>query len=389
MMPIIVIMASRPKFPIGVDKKMKSIRLLLVVCLSVGSFAFMDSSAMAEEEHSGAVFVMTNAASGNQVRAYVRQEDGSLQAAGEFATGGNGSGGAVDPLHSQGSLTLSADHHWLFAVNAGSGTVSSFAVEGSHLTLIDTKATNGSSPTALAQWGDLLYVLNAGGNGNVSGFRLIGGHLHPINNSTTGLSGDATAPTSLAFSPNGRFLVVTETATNNIDIFRVLPNGTLSGIVANASAGATPFAAVFAPDGALIVGNASNSISSYRLEWNQTLNVISDALPTLGQATCWDVIAGGGRAIYAANAGTSNVSGFAIARDGSLTAIGSTIVGVNPSGSTNIDTAAAANGRFVYTLNTAAGAVGVFSVESDGTLLRLGEVDGLPASAGMNGIAAY
>lgn len=388
-MPIIVIMASRPKFPIGVNQKMKSIRLVFVVCLLIGSFALVNSRAMADDEHSGAVFVMTNAASGNQVVTYVRQEDGSLQAAGEFATGGNGSGGAVDPLHSQGSLSLSADHHWLFAVNAGSGTVSSFAVEGSRLTLVDTKATNGSSPTALAHWGDLLYVLNAGGNGNVSGFRVIGGHLHPINNSTTGLSGDATAPTSLAFSPNGRFLVVTETATNNIDVFRVLPNGTLSEIVANPSAGATPFAAVFAADGALIVGNASNSISSYRLEWNQTLNVISDALPTLGQATCWDAIAEGGRAIYTANAGTSNLSGFAIARDGSLSAIGSTIVGINPGGSTNIDTAAAANGRFVYTLNTAAGAVGIFSVESDGTLLRLGEVDGLPASAGMNGIAAY
>ena len=368
---------------------MKSGRLLLVVCLFIAAVALLNSRATAEDEHNGAVFVMTNAASGNQVKAYTRHEDGSLRASGEFATGGNGSGGKVDPLHSQGSLVLSADRHWLFAVNAGSGNVSSFSVDGSHLELVDTEASNGSSPTALAQWGDLLYVLNAGGNGNVSGFRVVGGHMHPIENSTTSLSGDATAPTSLAFSPNGRFLVVTETATNNIDVFRVRPNGTLSGIVVNPSSGATPFAAVFAPNGALIVGNASNTISSYRLDWNQTLSVISDALPTLGQATCWDVIARGGRVVYTANAGTSNLSGFAIARDGSLAAIDATIVGVNPSGSTNIDTAAGANGRFVYTLNTAAGAIGIFAAESDGSLERLGEVDGLAASAGMNGIAAY
>lgn len=376
------------KFPTRSYTKMKSIRHLpVVVCLLTGSLAFTHVRAAAEE-HNGAVFIMTNAASGNQVKTYVRQEDGSLQAAGEFATGGNGSGGAVDPLHSQGSLILSADRHWLFAVNAGSGSVSSFAVDGANLALVDTEPSNGASPTALAQSGDLLYVLNAGGNGNVSGFRIAGGHLHPINKSTTALSGDATSPTSLAFSPNGKFLVVTETATNNIDVFRVRENGRLSGIVANPSAGATPFAAVFTPGGALIVGNASNTISSYRVNWNQSLDVISGALPTLGAATCWDVVVRD-RLVYTDNAGTSNLSGFMVARDGSLTAIDGTIVGANPGGSTNLDMAASSSGRFIYTLNTAAGSIGIFTLESDGTLQRVGEVDGLPASAGQNGIAAY
>lgn len=203
------------------------------------------------------------------------------------------------------------------------------------------------------------------------------------------MSAGATSPTSLAFSPNGRFLVVTETATNKIDVFRVHENGTLSGIVANTSAGNTPFAAVFTPNGALIVGNASNTISSYRLEWNQSLSVISDALPTLGAATCWDVVVRHGRLVYTDNAGSSNQSGFAVARDGSLSPIGATIVAANPSGSSNLDMAASANGRFIYTLNAGTGAIGIFSVDSDGSLLRLGEVDGLPASAGINGIAAY
>jgi len=370
-------------------KNMKSIRLLPVVCvLFSSSLALTHARAVAEEEHGGAVFVMTNAATGNQIKAYVRKDDGSLQTAGEFATGGNGSGGTVDPLHSQGSLILSADHRWLFAVNAGSGTVSSFAVDDAHLRLVDSEATNGSSPTALAQSGNLLYVLNAGGNGNVSGFRVYGGHLHPIANSTTSLSGGATSPTSLAFSPNGKFLVVTESATNNIDVFRVRPDGTLSGIVVNPSAGAVPFAAVFAPNGALIVGNASNTISSYRLDWDQSLDVISNALPTLGQATCWNVVARE-HLVYTDNAGTSNLSGFSIARDGSLSAIDGTIVGANPSGSSNLDMAAGAHGRFVYTLNAGTGAIGIFSVDHDGSLQRIGEVDGLPAAAGLNGIAAY
>jgi 6-phosphogluconolactonase len=369
---------------------MKRSKLVLVVCLFTTGAVAVPNMSVAEDDDRGAVFVMTNAASGNHVDTYVRHENGSLRSAGSFATGGNGSGGTIDPLHSQGSLRLSPDHRFLFAVNAGSGTVSSFAVDGSELTLIDTAPSGGSSPTALAQAGNLLYVLNAGGNGNISGLRISGNsHLRPIENSTRNLSGTATSPTSLAFSPNGQFLVVTETATNNIDVFRVRPNGTLGPIAVNASAGATPFAALFAPNGALIVGNASNSISSYRLDWNQTLDVISDALPTLGMATCWDVILSNGRAVYTANAGTSNLSGFTISHNGVLTAIGGTIVGTNPDGSTNLDTTSSANGKFVYTLNAGTGAIGEFAVESDGELIHIGEVDGLPASAGLNGIAAY
>jgi hypothetical protein len=56
-----------------------------------------------------------------------RREEGSREFSAAFPTGGNGSGGTIDSLHSQGSLKLNADHSLLFAVNAGSGTVSSFA----------------------------------------------------------------------------------------------------------------------------------------------------------------------------------------------------------------------------------------------------------------------
>jgi 6-phosphogluconolactonase (cycloisomerase 2 family) len=47
-----------------------------------------------------------------------------------------------------------------------------------------------------------------------------------------------------------------------------------------------------------------------------------------------------------------------------------------------------ANGRFLYTLNTGTGTIGIFEIQKDGTLLSLGSVDGLPAKAGLNGIAA-
>lgn len=367
---------------------MKYVKLSLVVWLFTAAAIFGLRPRAAAQDRPGAVFVMSNAASGNQVQAYARQEHGSLVPAGVFATGGNGSGGAIDPLHSQGSLVLSVHHRFLFAVNAGSNSVSSFRVDGAHLTLADTVPSGGIFPNAVAQSGELLYVLNAGGNNNLSGFRVAGnGRLIPIPHSTRSLSAAAASPTSLTFSPNGRFLVVTESATNSIDVFRVDPNGTLSGIVVNPSAGAVPFAALFAPNGTLVVANASNSVSSYILQ-DQTLLTVTSALPTLGQATCWEVITPSGRVVYTINAATSNLSGYTIARDGSLTAIDGTIVGSNPSGSTNLDTGISADGRFVYTLNAGTGAIGKFAVDWDGTLTSIGQQEGLPAS-GLNGLAAY
>jgi len=43
----------------------------------------------------GAVFVMTSAVENNQIDAYIRRADGSLQPAGVFSTGGNGSGETI------------------------------------------------------------------------------------------------------------------------------------------------------------------------------------------------------------------------------------------------------------------------------------------------------
>lgn len=368
---------------------MKSYKLALVVCL-LAAGVFPAAKIAKAEESRGAVFVMTNAADGNHIDSYARSEDGSLQWAGSIATGGNGSGGKIDPLHSQGSLRLSEDHRLLFAVNAASGTISSFHVNGAQLALADTVNSGGAFPSALSQHGNLLYVLNSGGNGNVTGFRVNpDGHLQPIPHSTRNLSGDSTSPTAIEFSPNGQFLAVVESSTSKVDLFRVYPNGTVSDPVSNSTPEPSPFAALFAPNGTLIVAGTANTISSFRVNWNGTISAITESLPTDGTATCWSVITPNGRIVYAVSAGTSNIAGYAISREGALTPIAATIVGSNPEGSTNLDTAISRDGRFVYTLNAGSGSVGVFAVQGDGTLLNVGEVAGLPASAGINGLAAF
>src|SRR4051794_23828963 len=62
----------------------------------------------------GAVFVTTNGATGNEVKAFSRAADGSLTAVGSFATGGTGVGGVGDPLTSQAAAALSPNHKLLF-----------------------------------------------------------------------------------------------------------------------------------------------------------------------------------------------------------------------------------------------------------------------------------
>lgn len=340
-----------------------------------------------------AVFVMTNDAQANEIIAYVRSEYGTLAFPHRFKTGGRGSGGKGDPLAAQGSLTLSQDGNWLFAVNAGSGTLSVFRVFGSLLFLTDQAATGGAEPVSVTQHGDLVYVLNAAGSSSVVGFSFHQGHLRQIESSQRFLSANGANPGSVAFSPDGKFLVSVEKTGNEVDVFEVAPNGTLSAVKVNPSAGPGAFAAAVTPNGTAIVsetgtGGTTSAVSSYSVHADGTLTTLTASLPTLGAANCWNAITPDGRFVYVSNAGSSTISGFAIGHDGTLTALPGTVVGANPPGSGNLDIAISADGKFLYSLNSAGGTVGEFGISADGTLTNLGTAGGLPAGSSLNGIAS-
>jgi 6-phosphogluconolactonase len=375
----------------------KVLRTLFMAGLAIGlASPGLSNAQTGDSDNAGAVFVMTNAIDKNEVIAYRRASNGTLQETSRFATGGRGSGGNNDPLESQGSLTLSRDHSLLFAVNAGSGNVSLFSVHGSQLSLVDKAISGGSEPNAVAQHGNLVYVSNVGGSSSVVGFRLDHGKLTQIPNSTRFLTTNNSGAGGLAFSPDGRFLVVVERLTNDIDVFSVQGDSTLSPLVVNPSAGPGAFSVSFAPNGAALVSETGPStaptgsaISSYEVASNGALTPISTSVPTLGAANCWNVVTPDGRFVYVSNAGSSTISGFAIANTGALTALSGTIVGTNPEGSTNLDIAVSSDGKFIYTLNSVAGAIGIFAVQKDGALLNVGFASGVSPLSGFNGIAAF
>ena len=372
----------------------KIVQTLCLVALAISVVSPTRSKAEdGPSKGAGAVFVMTNSVDRNEVISFMRAEDGSLQEHRRFATGGRGSGGNNDPLESQGSLTLSQDRTLLFAVNAGSGEISVFRIHGADLSLADRQLTGGSEPNAVAQHGRLVYVLNTGGSSSVVGFMVSDdGRLRPVPHSLSFLSTNTSGGSSLAFSPNGQFLLVTERETNSIDVFGVQSNGTLSAIMTNPSVGPGVFALAFAPNGTVLAvqaGSQSGSaISSYSIAANGTLSPISENLPTMGAATCWNAVTPNGSWVYTSNAGTSTISGFTIGSNGTLTALSGTIVGTNPSGATNLDIAVSSDGKYLYSLDGEIGMISVFGIQSDGSLTNLGTVGDLPQGVGFNGIAA-
>ena len=371
-------------------KRIKSMSMLLAIAAAGLPPAAFSQENGSEGEH--AVFVMTNAADHNEVIAYQRAENGTLREVNTILTGGRGSGGNNDPLESQGSLTLSEDHSLLFAVNAGSGEVSVFRVEGSSLSLTDKVSSSGSEPNAIAQHGDLVYVLNTGGSSNVVGFRLVGDHLSQIDHSLAFLSTNTAGAASIAISPDGDFVAVTERLTNSVDVFKVQGDGTLSPVVVNPSIGPGAFSVSFAPSGDAIVsetGGANGSaVSSYSVLPDGILTPISRSIPTLGAANCWNAVTPDGRFVYVSNAGSSTISGFAIAANGALSALPGTVVGENPAGATNLDIAVSADGKFLYTVNSHNGTVGIFAIQKDGTLKTVTAASGIAPNSGFNGIAA-
>ncbi|MEN6462895.1 MAG: beta-propeller fold lactonase family protein [Syntrophomonas sp.] len=344
----------------------------------------------------GMVYAMTNSAVRNKVIAFRRGINGKLIRIKAYATGGRGTGERiVDPLSSQGSLILSRNGRFLFAVNAGSNSISSFRVSSSgRLTLVDVDPSGGVRPNSLSNFGDLLYVSNVGNTtnniaSNVTGFRVrTNGRLARITGSTHALSTSTAQPSCIVFSRRGRLLVVSELNTNRLSVFRVNTNGTLSGPTINNSNGAGPFGSVFLTTGPLLVSEVgANALSSYTAFLNGNLRVISGSVPNGQQGTCWVSVSRHEHFAYTSNAGSGTITRFRIRSNGTLVFIKNVNSTLSGTGAP-IDSGVSRDGRNLYVLNGNQGSISVFRIFSDGRLQRLQVLQntGLP-ELGAQGLA--
>jgi 6-phosphogluconolactonase (cycloisomerase 2 family) len=343
----------------------------------------------------GAVYTMTNAADGNEVVAYDRLADGSLRFAGAYATEGRGSGGG---LGNQGGVVLSANGRWLLVVNAGSNEVSVFRVGARGLALMDTADSGGARPVSVAIHRDLVYVVHDGGSvgdvDSIAGFRLgRSGRLNPLSGSSRPLGAPNTAPAQIGFSPDGRFLVVTEKATSFIDVFAVDADGHAGALVSNPSVGQTPFAFDFGKRDQLFVSEVfggaedAGAVSSYSLGSDGYLQIIDGSVPNTETAPCWLVVTKGGRYVFTTNTPDDSLSAYAIDFEGFLSLLDEDGRSGEPGpGTRPLDMDLSDDGRFLYTLNIGDETISTFRVKPDGSLEHLGSIGGVPDGA--NGLAA-
>lgn len=335
------------------------------------------------------LYTMSNNAGGNTVVAFKRNPDGTLTQVASYATGGLGTGSG---LENQGALTLSVDRNYLYVVNPGSNDVSVFQITDQGLTQTARVSSGGRRPVSVTEYNGLVYLLNRGSqandpNGdNISGLRLgADGSLAPIAGSTAQLSTANTDAAQIAFSPNGNLLVVTEHGGGPLDTYVLNADGTPGGHQVQPSAGLGPFGFAFRNASQLFVSEAGRgTVSSYSVNAQGILSVLSGAVST-GQATaCWVVITPDQKEVYVSNTASGTISEFAIGTDGSLSVVSS--IAATATGAP-LDLAISSDGLYLYVL-TAAGNIDVFQIAAaTGALLRTQSVSGLPV--GSNGLVDF
>ncbi|TME04810.1 MAG: hypothetical protein E6I71_05015 [Chloroflexi bacterium] len=373
-------------------RQFRVVGLVLAMVAAAIAAAIPAQAAGGSDDSSGrAIFVQTNDPGANSIAAYHRNADGSLTLAASYATGGQGgreTGAGSDPLASQGSLRLIHEAGLLLAVNAGSNTISVFHVSGDRLELTQVLSSGGPFPTAFAVHDNLVYVLDAGGQGFVSGYRIAGDRLHPIEGSTrTLLLANATVPFFLSspaeagFTPDGEHLIVTTKTHNTVDVFSAGPDGRLSATPVKNAASPVPFAFVFDRAGRMILNFAgSSSLETFTVNSDNTITPVSAPVSDTQAALCWVASARGYE--YTSNTGSGTVSQFRVNADG-------TVVLVTAMAASGIEgaTDSVASGKFLYVQSGMLSTVHVFSIGAGGSLTPV-QVAAVPGGGSQEGIAA-
>jgi 6-phosphogluconolactonase len=338
----------------------------------VAAFLLLASSAMASH---GALYTQTNDPAGNAVQRFDRAADGSLAPAGTFATGGAGLAGLGGR---QGAVELSGDGRYLYAVNAGSDSVSVFRAGPRRTKLTDVVSSRGVAPASVASRHGRVYVLNTGGTPSVTAYsRLPGGSLWPI--ATRELAPGAEGAAQVSVTPDGRALVVSERVSNRLETLPLDRWGRPGAPVITASSGAVPFGFGITQQGAIVVSEAgASTVSSYRLGGGGALGTVIASLAVGQGAACWVAVSPNGRFAYTGNA-AGGITGFAVARDGSLTRLGTTNLVPSPR-----DLDFDASGRYLHAVSPG-GQVTSYRVGNDGSLSLAGTA---AAAAGITGAAA-
>lgn len=379
--------------------KMKTVALAAAVAAtSLPALAFEPG----QHDRGGAVYVMTNAPSGNQILVFDRARSGKLNPLPTATVGTQGLGGgdnaAVDPLGSQNSLVYSDELSMLFAVNAGDNSVAAFDTSSPNVRpkLTDTVASGGLIPVSIAVSKGMLYVLNVGGAGAIATFSVSDtGELTLVGTLELGLSNASGIPFDNIMAPGqigvdalSRRVILVHAAGQEMLVVDLDDDGVPMGeLTSTPVPGPVPFAFDLTPYGSVLVAEAASStVSVFDAPASGTPMMLTTTSVANGQAaTCWIIASDDGYA-YVSNTAANTLSAYSYTRTGGLELISdvAALTGGSPT-----DMTFAGDERFLYSLNAASGGITGFLVNPEDGSLRLVETEtGLPASLGIQGIAA-
>jgi 6-phosphogluconolactonase (cycloisomerase 2 family) len=335
----------------------------------------------------GFVFTMSNALSGNELIQYKINTDGSLSLEATMATMGLGTGAN---LSSQGSVILSADKRFVFVVNAGDNSLSSFLIMPTGvMTFVGKYNLQGIRPISITQRGNLVYVLCSEGATGVSSFEGFvlssSGVLTAIPNSKQTFPIDVN-PAQISFVYNN-VLVVSERATNQLSSYNLDPTTNISISSQNIiTSHVYPYGFAVNSLGQIFVteASASSSVSSYLVSPAGVLSSIS-TLSNAQAGACWAAINSTSTICYSSNAGANTISSFAISATGTLTTTQTAIdLGV---GNSPLDIGLSSNDKYLYVLAGTSDKILPFKVE--GTVLSPIDCEPIYVPGAAYGLAVY
>jgi Lactonase, 7-bladed beta-propeller len=357
-------------------------------------FALPASAATAQPGagRASAVFVQTDNAAGNTIVAYTRTASGGLQQASSYPTGGNGgatNGSVVDHLSSQGSLAYDRPAGLLYAVNAGSNTITVFRVRGDQLFRSQVISSGGQFPVSITFHGSQVFVLNAWGGASITGFLQLGGYLIAVPGWTRNLGlGTSSStiftgtPGQVGFTPSGSQLVVsTKNAANTVDVFADGLFGPSAQPVVTSLPGTIPFGFTFDQYGHLALDETgAGAVATFSIAPEGTLTQVG-SVATGQAATCWITAAPEGT-LYASNAGSATESILTTEPDGTITQLGTI-----PTDPGTTDATVSSDGQYLYVQAGGPGNVDAYRIGPGGSLTQTGSVT-VPGAVGGEGIAA-
>jgi 6-phosphogluconolactonase len=373
-------------------------RLVLPVALAALALAGSASPAGAAAGGSapGAVYAMTNQRDANQIAVYDRGANGILSAPRLFPTGGSGSG-AIDQSGNSlvlagGARETSPDNlggssEYLFTVNTGSDSVTSFRLKGGDPVIADVQSGL-DHPISVTYSKHRLFVLNASsqsctaGTPTITGFTVAGdGSLTPIPGSTrpvTELPGPSGC-TQISFNPRGDVIVVSQKLNNSLSTYTVGNDDIPHGPIYNKPTGLDPFAYSFTRQNQLVTAENYNSmfggVSTYDVPPSGVLAPISPSVLTTRNDSCWVVITNDEKYFYVTNAVSGDITSYKLNNDGTIALLEPTAATVGPMA---FDEALSGDSKYLYARSITEGSIHAYKVNQDGSLVEIQSIGGLP-----------